>query len=156
MIKTLSLTLICFLCSMASFAQDKRHFKMKSLEGVVIDLNYQIKRQAAPNCMKCSLYTNASPLTVSIIHKDLKDSDQVRIVFINYKTSSWGNSEETKTYDLNYTSTGTFSTQTDNFPIYSSGYTGTEYYHQELAVVINGQWLKARENNSNFSFKLHF
>lgn len=150
------LSLTCFLASQMSFAEWK-HASAISAEGVQIQVNYEVK-QGPVNCFKCSQYTYATPLWITIEHSSLKSSDKVRVMLLNFRKHSFYSKEQLEVQELDlkfFSEDSSFSQEAQPLVIYSSGYGGTEICRQEIAVVINGQWLKNPVNGtSNFAIKL--
>lgn len=140
------------LSSQLSIAEWKQ-ITLLSSEGINIHIDYEVK-PGAINCYKCTRYTYAEPLYINIQHSGLHPSDQVRVVLMNNANSSYS-SQERRVLDLHHVAGETFSIELAPLIIKTDNYGWMNDYHQELAVVINGKWLKDSINGtSNFKFQL--
>lgn len=135
------------------------HRTLYSAAGTQIKIDFNIEVEEFSGCYKCNLDTRAKNLWVNIIDTDLTSNDQVRIIFLNKEYSSYRNPGEfylqTIELDLEFAENGRFTGPLGSLTIYSSGYGGTFHYAQEIAIVINGEWLlDPISNTNNFSLKL--
>lgn len=123
-----------------------QHQSLKATDGTEIKLDYKILEYRYYG----SVVNQVSDLWIHVMRADLNPNDQVRIVMINrpyWATTS--NFEEVTQANLQFTETGRFSTN-------SAGILSGNVFNarQEIAVVINGQWLKVDNDRSNFELRL--
>lgn len=163
------IALLSIFISMTALAQ-WNHLTEKQGE-VTIDIDYIIRtNQSGTTCYKCSDYTMAGPLWFNVSGVD---ATEVRIILTSIRFYAWSTTPNTPYNKISYKLdlakqaeghfSGQFSDATkmlgDQFlelapwekqlEIFISGYGGTSHFDQEIAVVIDGKWLK------NFSVNLN-
>jgi hypothetical protein len=134
-----------------------KHVQFVSKEGVSIQLDYQPVESRSLHCIICSTYYYANPLWISVSHPLLRPSDKIRVVLLNFSKHTGMLNEKLVVgeFDLKHGAAGIFNKQLPALSIQRLDPEGEESYRQELAVVINGRWLKnSIDNSSNFGFKL--
>lgn len=101
----------------------------------------------------------ASPVRIEVRRSYFRGTEKVRAVVMNYYDSSampQGQIQETQTLDLQYDGHGGFYGELSGKVLLSESHIGYGYnFRQELAVVVDGVWLKDPLNGtSNFRFKM--
>jgi hypothetical protein len=153
----LAFTFGCLFLAQMGRAEVWKRIALTTHESVQIELNYQITQSPASDCIVCARYYYAKPLWISVEHPLLGKGDKVRVVLLNFKRWSIDKTEKLVVgeFDLEYDGDNRFIKQLPGLSVYSDGPYGQETYRQELAVVINGKWLKNNmDKTSNFGFKL--
>lgn len=121
------------------------HLNLKSRQDASITLDYTTLSYGYYG----TRVTHMPELWIHVSRYDLDPTDQIRVILINhpYYQPEW---VQVKTYDLKFAGDNRFSLGTNymDMSIFNA--------HQELAVVINGEWQKMNSDsdNSNFEFRL--
>lgn len=157
-INSFFLVLTMSLMTEATLASDNwKHARLVSAEKIEISVDF-ISKFYNTSSNKPSSSTYASPIYFNITDRNLDSQDKVQVVLINhYKSESrYGNyaysAQKEYIIDLSYAEGGQFTAQfsSDNdytneestrLQIAGFSYSSAIYFWQEIAVVINGQWL---------------
>lgn len=146
-----------------AFAQTWHHASGTSQEGVSLTLDYTTKKDAFNGCYKCTYYTRTDALWLNLQSPVLKAGDSVRAVLVNKRYAFWTRPDvteiETREVDFAYAGSeggvARFTVEAGNLRTWGSGYGGTEDFELEVAIVVNGVWLKDPvSGTSNFRFAL--
>ncbi len=137
-----------------------KHVHFQTAQGPAIQLDYQILSRPIRGCYACSQPVYATPLWIHVSHETFTQNDSVRVVLLSFRSSP-GRKEiltDTREVDLSFTGNRTFSKEIlPELLIHANvGPRGIDFFRQEIAVVVNGQWLKNvnDKNSSNMSFNL--
>lgn len=155
------LTLTGLLMATPVLANHWSHISLLSEDGVKVSVDYIANYHHDSSYKPTHTYT-ADEVHINVSSEEIGPEVRVTAVLINYESghSYFGESHSLPwTYeliDLNWQETGHFSGKlTDanvsrsymNYDYYhpivikTFGYGGTQYFHQEVAIVMNGQWL---------------
>jgi len=140
------------LSSSAALAGEWKHAQLVSAEGVAIDVDYTVKSDTFNGCYKCTLFTRSDALWINVTAPNLSEGDKVRAVLVNkgkFATASDVIHFETKEIDLTYAGNGRFTADAGSLRIWGSGYAGAETFTLEVALVVNGTWLKDPMSQTN-------
>lgn len=160
------LFLLCCLLSLNVMASDWLHLK-ETQNDITVDIDYQLfTKSPGPGCYKCSSYTYAGPLFINVSGPALEHKKEIRVVLTSIQFYSYSYNPErpfnkiSYLMDLTRQPEGHFSADFStakkmmgnqlldlspsehSLDVYNSGYGGTSYYDQEIAIVIDGQWMK--------------
>ncbi|MCX5792555.1 MAG: hypothetical protein NTY45_10160 [Elusimicrobia bacterium] len=127
-----------------------KHVRLYAADGTVIAVDYSIVNLGGS--------VLAAPVWVNITNKAFGSHNKVRIILINYYDNQGGPSgqvQETQQFDLTPAG-GTRYTGEAQKVVLSESHVGYGYnFRQEVAVVVDGQWLTTTQGNShNFGFKM--
>lgn len=128
-----------------------KNITLKAADGTRIVLDY------APSFYDGN--ATAQPLRVTVSDPRFNGSEHVRAVVMTYYTNSYmaGKLKDTRQLDLPYNGQA-FQAKTEGVSIMETLHTGYGYncdFRQEIAIVVDGQWLTDPVSGShNFGFKL--
>ncbi|MFP5387303.1 MAG: hypothetical protein ACLGHN_14590 [Bacteriovoracia bacterium] len=128
---------------------------------VEVSVSYK-KESHYPGCYKCSATTMAAPFYVNIWGPSISNAGKIRVVLTSIRYGAYGNQINRESYvmDLVRMPEGHFSGEFGNskklffdqeielksyekkLTIHQTGYGGAYHYEQEVAVVIDGHWLR--------------
>lgn len=123
------------------------HTRLQSTSAAKINLDFE-KRSFVTNSNKPSRVTEADNVWANVSRKDLKKTDQVRLVITTESefvgNSNSGNahstSSNTQIVDLKYAGKHRFTAELADLLLREDGYGGQTKTRQRVAVVINGEW----------------
>ncbi len=134
-----------------SSARDSwKHARLYAADGTVIAVDYSIVDLGGSII--------AAPVWVNVTNKAFGSRNKIRVVLINYYDNQGGPSgqvQETQQIDLTYAGGTRYTGQAQRVSL-SESHVGYGYnFRQEVAVVVDGQWLSTTQGNShNFGFKM--
>ena len=140
------------LASSSALASEWKHSELVSAEGVAVEVDYTVKSDVFTGCYKCTLYTRSDALWINVSAPNLSEGDKVRAVLVNkgkFATTPDVLHFESKEIDLTYAGNGRFTADAGSLRIWGAGYAGTETFTLELALVVNGTWLKDPVSKTN-------
>ncbi len=153
MLKKLFILTAAAFMSAPSFAQSWCHESHESSDGSRVELHYQVESY---NSRFMGIITHRKNAWLHASNPVLRGDEKVRFVLLNLQhrdDGSWA--EETSNYqvDASYDPTSRrFTAPVSQFFIPITYQFGSEY-HQEIAVTIDGRWLKVPgTNTSNLGF----
>lgn len=144
--------------SAADYTKDGNWHRIttKTEVGHKLTINYKIIKERYLSNKPTVVYY-ADPMFITLDSKELDKSDRVRIVFTSkMDDDGYLRTETSKEIDLSWDGehfSGQLNQTAIEIPIAVRGYSFTTKYIQEIAVVINGDWQKFK-NDTSFVFSL--
>lgn len=153
MLKNLIFLTGAAILSSTTFAQTWCHEAHESSDGSLIELHYQVESY---NSRFMGMITHRKNSWLHVSNPALKGDEHVRFVLLNIKqrdNGSWVEEAANYQADANYDPASRRFTATANQFFVPIKYQFGSEYHQEIAVSINGRWLKIPgTDTSNLSF----
>ena len=127
-----------------------KHARLYAADGTVIAVDYSIVNLGGSII--------AAPVWFNVTNKAFGSRNKIRVILINYYDNQGGPSgqvQETQQIDLTYAGGTRYTGQAQKVSL-SESHVGYGYnFRQEVAVVVDGQWLGTTQGNShNFGFKM--
>lgn len=126
-----------------------KHVQLTAADGTSITVDYLVQDLAGS--------VIAAPVWVNVSGRNFNNVGNVRVLLINYYlTSGPIQLEDTQQLDLKYSGGYRFTGQLQKVLMSEGTYMyGGNIFRQELAVVVDGKWLRDPvSNTSNFKFQL--
>lgn len=126
-----------------------KHVRLTAADGTAITVDYTVQDLAGS--------VIASPVWINVSGRDFNKVGNVRVLLINYYlTSGPIQLEDTQQLDLKYAGGSRFTGQLQKVLMSEGTYMyGGNIFRQELAVVVDGKWLRDPvSGTNNFKFQL--
>lgn len=155
--------LLGLILSVSAWATEWKHVNLQSSDGTKIAIDYQAQQEAFSGCYKCTIDTKTTAAWINVSAPNLGANDTVHAVVLNFRLGNHSYAQpevvELNDYhiDLHWDENAQkFTATLPALSIYRTGYPGTWKFRQEIAIVVNGQWLNdPMSNTHNFKFSLY-